>query len=125
MMGQAHWLVGSLITVLMASPIMPRQDVGTAQPVVISQDRSAAARCMRNGPHGFRNVRMTCTLDAEGRPSDCELVNPTPALARRERVFQCMASHIRWGRPDGQSPAGAVVRITLGGTTTWDWTEAD
>lgn len=81
-----------------------------------SYDREDLAGCL-DGIAGITGVTMQCTVDAEGRGRDCQIQNPTPAVMRREYVFQCMASRMRFSYDDGSSPEGAAVRFRLGGRT--------
>lgn len=108
------WLIG----VLAATAFSVVQDSGTVpvDPIIQTADPDAMGRCL-NGLAGFRRVQVRCVVDGEGLGRDCEVLNPTPAVMRREYVFQCMASKIRFTYPDGSPAEGVTVHINLGGRT--------
>lgn len=81
-----------------------------------SYDTDSLGACL-NGVAGITGVIMQCTVDAEGRGRNCEIQNPTPAVMRREYVFQCMAARMRFSYDDGSSPEGVSVRFRVGGRT--------
>lgn len=92
------------------------QDGGRAITSTVVNQR-AASLCL-NGMVRFNNVRLLCRIDGEGRPGQCEIIDPTPALQRRERVFQCMAAQMRFTYEDGAPATGEEVEVVLGGQTT-------
>lgn len=80
----------------------------------MTSDPDVAGRCL-NGMAGFSGVRMRCMIDDEGRGRDCVVANPNPRIMRHERVFQCMASAMRFSMSDGSSPGGQRVEFGLNG----------
>ena len=94
----------------------PAQEM-EARPVEIVQtaDHDAMERCLQ-GIAGF-NVVMQCRVDAEARGQGCAVLNPTAASRRNDRIFQCMASKMRFHYADGAPAQGQVVQFRLGGQT--------
>ena len=78
-------------------------------------DQAAAGRCL-NGMVGF-SLTMQCLVGEDGRPEACAVVNPTAASRRHDRVFQCMASNMRFHYEDGSAAVGENVSFRLGGRT--------
>lgn len=78
-------------------------------------DQAAAGRCL-NGMVGF-SLTMQCLVGTDGRPEACAVVNPTAASRRHDRVFQCMASNMRFHYEDGSAAVGENVSFRLGGRT--------
>lgn len=81
-------------------------------------DRRAAERCIGNLV-GITGVRMQCTVAEDGSATDCEILNPSPAVLRHQRVFHCMASHMTFTYRDGTPAAGYRVRLNLGARSEW------
>lgn len=90
-------------------PSDQRQLLGT-------HDETAMGRCL-DGMVGFSDVQMRCVINAEGQATNCEILNPTPRIMRREYVFQCMASKMHFTFSDGSSTEGQTVTFGLGGRT--------
>lgn len=98
--------------------LLAGQDVADSDTRVLqsTSDSVAMGRCL-NGLAGARNVQMQCTVGAQGRPERCVITNPSPAVMRNERVFQCMASRMQFSYSDGSSAEGEIVQLQLGGQT--------
>ena len=97
-------------------PLQNDEDVALAErQIVRTVDRDGLERCMRDIA-GF-SLAMQCRIDAEGRGRDCQVLNPTAATRRRDRVFQCMASQMRFHYADGAPAEGELVQFRLGGQT--------
>ncbi|GAA0643297.1 hypothetical protein [Brevundimonas lenta] len=110
----ATWIIAALA--VLAAPAWQDDAVPERSVQVRTVDEVAAGRCL-NGLVGIRGVQMRCVVDAQGRPSDCEILNPSPAITRRASVFRCMASKMQATYEDGTPAEGQTVFLNLGGRT--------
>ena len=85
-------------------------------PLTRSFDDYAAGRCM-GSMVGFRNVRVDCVTDAQGRPAQCRVDSENPRVLRYQRVFDCMAGTVTYTEADGSPAVGEQVRITFNGNS--------
>ncbi len=113
-------LIGAFAALAASAPQEATQ--APARTIVQSFDPDAVGRCL-NGLARVRDVRMRCIVDDQGRGRLCEILNPSPAIMRREYVFQCMASRIRFNYADGTPAVGEEVFLNLGGQTVLDESE--
>lgn len=111
-------MILNLIGVLALALFTPIQDSPASQERVLERSFSndALAPCLQGLVH-VTGVAMECTINADGRAERCTILNPSPALRRHERKFQCMASRMTFHYSDGSSTDGAVARFNIGGQT--------